>query len=656
MASMMTPLLRLAWLATVSALIAPQRVTPPTRLRAVTPLVELHGERISAGDETLIGALSLQVRAGDRVALVGPNGAGKSTLAKLLGARVRSGGFGQAPESTEIQRPTLGRAELGKGIDELRVEQRSGINAPAPFPPPTRLGAHYVSFEAHRTLLAEEAAEFAESRFTVVHKRATVASYLFPEHYPSALSYAGYKPRRTRLAPLPVARDAPGDDAALKALDAAALQNAALKRFRLVDKRHMPLHALSTGEARALLACEYFAREPRPSLLVLDEAFDGLDAAARATLQQAIEDEAASDLSLTIVQVAHRREDLVDPTKAVVLDGQGGAVVGDWADVGARVLDQLEVAAPLQKGPAPGRPDAFSVGRGGAKTWGRRGVLQDVASDEIVRFADVSVAYDGAEVFRNLSFVIRAGEAVALSGPNGCGKSTVVDMITGDSPLAFGRDVTLFGRKKGSGESIWDVKRKIGTVTPRSHMQYLAFCDPHNAADAVGRSGKTVSSRDVVLSGFYDTIGLYDRPGVGHAAIADAWVATLGIADLVSADTLFTRLSLGEQKLVLLCRALVKRPRLLVLDEPTHALSRVSRDRFLAALEAARDAADVAVLYVSHRTDETKALNCDDVITLGAQQQTQAFDGMSCTAFKLDQLATTTPRSSEGWTPPGSWD
>ena len=183
-------------------------------------------------------------------------------------------------------------------------------------------------------------------------------------------------------------------------------------------------------------------------------------------------------------------------------------------------------------------------------------------------------------------------------------------------------------------------------------MQYLTFCDPHNAADAVGRSGKTVSSRDVVMSGFYDTIGLYDRPAAGHIDIADAWVATLGIGDLVSATPgSFTRLSLGQQKLVLLCRALVKRPRLLVLDEPTHALSRSSRDRFLAALQAARDAADVAVLYVSHRADEIEALNCDDVVRLGQQK---AFDGMSCVAFKLDALATTTPRSSTGWTPPGS--
>ena len=328
-------LLRLAWLAKASALVAPQHPKTPTRLRAA-PLVELYGERISINDETLIDTLSLKVDKGDRVALVGPNGSGKSTLARLLGQRVFSGGFGQAPETTAMQRPRLGREELGRGIAELRVEQR-GVGV-APFPPPNRLGAHHVSFEAHRTLLAEEAAEFAESRFSVVHKRATVASYLFPEFYPSALSYAGYEPRRTRLAPLPVARDAGSDDEALAALDAAALSNEALKRFRLIDKRHTPLHALSTGEARALLACEYFAREPRPSLLVLDEAFDGLDEAARATLQAAISDEAANDPSLTIVQVAHRREDLVDPTKAVVLDGEGGAVVGDWAEVGSRVL------------------------------------------------------------------------------------------------------------------------------------------------------------------------------------------------------------------------------------------------------------------------------------------------------------------------------
>jgi len=103
-------------------------------------------------------------------------------------------------------------------------------------------------------------------------------------------------------------------------------------------------------------------------------------------------------------------------------------------------------------------------------------VLRDIQSDEVVRFDNVGVSYDGVEVFRNLSFVINAGEAVALLGPNGCGKSSVVDMITGDSPLAFGQAVTLFGRRKGSGESVWDIKRKIGQVTPRSHCVEINQC------------------------------------------------------------------------------------------------------------------------------------------------------------------------------------
>ena len=180
-------------------------------------------------------------------------------------------------------------------------------------------------------------------------------------------------------------------------------------------------------------------------------------------------------------------------------------------------------------------------------------------------------------------------------------------MITGDSPLAFGQAVTLFGRRKGSGESVWDIKRKIGTVTPRSHMQYLTFCDPHNAADAVGHSGKTVSSRDVVMSGLHDTIGLYDRRTAEHSDIAD-----------VGRDVRHRRPRVGDAGLLhapvagpaearaALPRAGQATPGLLVLDEPTHALSRSSRDRFLNALQAARDAADVWPCFTSRAHGRVK--------------------------------------------------
>ena len=547
-----------AWLATASALVAPLQKKPPTtRLRAA-PLVELYGERISINDETLIDTLSLKVDKGDRVALVGPNGSGKSTLARLLGQRVFSGGFGQAPETTQMQRPRLGREALGKGIAELRVEQRgAGLET---FPPPNRQGAHHVSFEAHRTLLAEEAAEFAESRFSVVHKRATVASYLFPEFYPSALSYAGYEPRRTRLAPLPVARDASSDDEALEALDAAALSNEALKRFRLIDKRHTPLHALSTGEARALLACEYFAREPRPSLLVLDEAFDGLDEAARATLQTAISEEAANDPSLTIVQVAHRREDLVDPTKAVVLDGEGGAVVGDWTDIGSRVLEQLEVAPPIQKGEAPRQPDAFSVGRGGAKTWGRRGVLRDISSDEVVRFDNVGASYDGVEVFRNLSFVINAGEAVALLGPNGCGKSTLLKLMTGELLPTSGT-----------------VSRHPHLVLGKYHQHSADVLDPSLSVLAFMKKQfppSKVKRSDELWRSYLTGFGFDTR----------------------QQNTEIAKLSDGQKSRIVFAMIAMKANNLLLLDEPTNHLDTDAID----GLADAINAFDGGVVLVSH--------------------------------------------------------
>ncbi|KAH8053555.1 ATPase [Aureococcus anophagefferens] len=516
---------------TVALCAAPQ--PPQTR-----PLVSLHSETIRVAGRPLIEDLTLTIAAGDRWALVGPNGAGKTTLATLLGSRVACGGFDQAPgagAASSVGRAMLGRAELGLGVDELAA--RFGESGAPTAPTPEAAGAHL--------------------------------------RYPSAKRYVGYEPRR-RGSRLPVAADAtPADEPALAGLEAAAAgAGAVLGRFGLDGLHHQPLFALSTGEARKLLVADYFLRTPRPPLLILDEAFDGLDEASRDALAAALADEAP-----TIVQVAHRLEDVeaVAPTKAVVLRGDGS------------------------------RPSAT----------GTRGAFDGEPSREVVRFDGVSVDYGGRRVFPGgLSFSLRAGEWVAVTGPNGCGKSTLVDLITGDNVLGFRQNLTLFGRRKGSGESVWDVKRQIGLLSPRSHEDYLAYADP-SGGRGLGRSGAGVSSRDVVLSGFYDSVGLYDAPAPGHAAVADAWVDRLGIGDLVSDEPgSFGRLSLGQQKLALLARALVKSPRLLVLDEPTHALSRMSRGRFLSALAAVRDEPDVAVLYVTHRRDEIAALAVDRVLDL----------------------------------------
>ena len=142
--------------------------------------------------------------------------------------------------------------------------------------------------------------------------------------------------------------------------------------------------------------------------------------------------------------------------------------------------------------------------------------------------------------------------------------------------------------------------KRQGLLSPRSHEDYLAYADP-SGGRGLGRSGAGVSSRDVVLSGFYDSVGLYDAPAPGHAAVADAWVDRLGIGDLVSDEPgSFGRLSLGQQKLALLARALVKSPRLLVLDEPTQGLDQPAVASFYQLIEGVRDDLDCAVLMVSH--------------------------------------------------------
>ena len=592
-------------------------------LALAPPLVSLRRETVSVGGRELIRELSLDLERGDRLAILGRNGAGKSTLARVVSERVPSGGFTEDRAAAVAQRQWTGRGELALGLGELRDidEAKRAATAGAAAPrsaawsaPPA--ACHYVSFEAHRSVLRDEYDEFCESRFSAVHKRATVASYLFPEDYPSALAYVGYEPRRTRLAPLPVAYDAAAGDPALAALEAAATTGAAracLERFGLLERRHAPIHALSTGEFRKLLVVDFLLSDA--AVLVLDEALDGLDAPSRAEFGAALSEALAEKPGLAVVQVAHRPEDLeaVLPTKAVLLLDGATWAAGPWADMeaDARTLlaNRETEAAPSR---LPPRPDAKTVGRDAGKTR-RRGLAVD-AFDFAVKMHDVTVAFDDTLVLDGLSFALRRGANCFVLGENGSGKSTLLDLVTGDSPKGYGQDLELFGRRKGSGESIWDVKRRVGVLTPRSHMAFSDFAD--GAVRYFGQNGAKATSLDVVCSGFFDSVGLYDAPTQAHLAIALAWVDALGLGDLVDGAQLFGRLSLGQQKLVLLCRACVKSPDLLVLDEPTHGLSRRNRDRLLAALRVVRDDPDVAVLYVTHREEERAALGFEDTLLL----------------------------------------
>ena len=149
---------------------------------------------------------------------------------------------------------------------------------------------------------------------------------------------------------------------------------------------------------------------------------------------------------------------------------------------------------------------------------------------------------------------MREGECWALTGRNGSGKSTLLSLVCADNPQSYACDIELFGRKRGTGESIWDIKRHIGYVSPEMHRAYL----------------KNLPALDIVASGLFDTVGLFNHPSLEQQEECRRWMDVFGIGSL--ADRPYLRLSSGEQRLCLLARAFVKDPDLLILDEPMHGL------------------------------------------------------------------------------------
>ena len=183
------------------------------------------------------------------------------------------------------------------------------------------------------------------------------------------------------------------------------------------------------------------------------------------------------------------------------------------------------------------------------------------------------------------SFVFEPG-VTCIVGPNGSGKSTLLEMITGDHPQGYSNDLHLFGRRRGSGETVWDIKKNIGMVSTRLHRDYRVSC----------------SVEEVLLSGLYDSIGVYQVPTPTDRARARAWLEWLELGLAPSAS--FRALSFGQQRLVLIARAAIKVPPLVVLDEPTSGLDEENRARVLDLVESLCAQEMSTVLMVTHRADE----------------------------------------------------
>jgi molybdate transport system ATP-binding protein len=188
-------------------------------------------------------------------------------------------------------------------------------------------------------------------------------------------------------------------------------------------------------------------------------------------------------------------------------------------------------------------------------------------------------------VLQQINWTIRPGEFWQLKGANGSGKTTLLTMINGDNVKGYGQELYLFGRKKGSGETVWEIKEKIGYLTPS--MTDL-FVTQH-------------TREEMILSGFKDSIGLYTQPTDLERRTAFDWLQWLGLAH--KAKQLFRLLSSGEQRMALIARAMVKHPPLLLLDEPLMGLDEANAQKVIALINRLAAESRSALVYVSHQQE-----------------------------------------------------
>ena len=199
-----------------------------------------------------------------------------------------------------------------------------------------------------------------------------------------------------------------------------------------------------------------------------------------------------------------------------------------------------------------------------------------------VKMEKVQIKYGSKTILSDFSWKVNRGERWAIKGPNGAGKSTLISLITADNPQAYSQDITLFDRKRGTGESIWDIKRKIGYLSPELHLYF--------------KEGGSCFS--VVASGLFDTQGLFKRMSEVQRKQVNHWMEVMGITHL--AERSFLHISGGEQRMVLITRALVKNPELLILDEPCQGLDRVQTEHLKKVLNYLAANSEMTLLYVSH--------------------------------------------------------
>ena len=322
------------------------------------------------------------------------------------------------------------------------------------------------------------------------------------------------------------------------------------------------LQTMSSGQQKRALLAYLIAQQP--DYIVLDDVYSNVDLATQQHITNTLSKLSEQTL---LIQLFFRKRDLL-PCIDVVdqLNEKNEIILVQAADEFRKLISPSSEKQHEFKLPA-----IYSENHNNLET--------------LVELHSVSVKYGNKQVLSDINWTIRKGEFWQLTGPNGAGKSTLISMITGDNPKAYGQNMILFGRRKGSGETIWDIKRQIGYFTPIMIQQF----------------SRSESVENMIISGLNDSVGLYTVPTDIQKDIAKSWLQMLGPS---FQNKNFQQLSLGQQRMVMVARAMVKHPPLLILDEPTIELDDENSRLFIDMVKAIAAEKQMAIMYVSHRAEE----------------------------------------------------
>lgn len=353
----------------------------------------------------------------------------------------------------------------------------------------------------------------------------------------------------------------------LSGLKGFVFTGSALLDFIKEELRHelyfvKPVNGISlatSSEGEQKKAMLYYLLSQAPDYLVVDEIFDNLDTNTQTEVAAGIAEASAHTI---IIQLFGRRQDLLAFINKVLILQNNQLNSIDKNNI------QQSVRNNSSKLLIP--PAAES---------------KILLEDPLIKMIDVNVHYNERSILQNINWQINKGEYWQLKGPNGSGKTTLLSMINGDNTKAYRQNITLFGYKKGTGESVWDIKKHIGYFS----QAIMRFFERYDSAE------------NMIAGGMADTIGLYQQPSDRVMQLANEWLQVLGLQH--QNKKLFVNFSPGHQRMILIARAMIKHPPLLILDEPTAGLNDADAALIVSLINKIAAETNTAVIFVSHRNE-----------------------------------------------------